>query len=189
MRAIGYRRLIVVILLLLGLIELLGGTVGTRVDQRGLVDIARFEIYKTQLDIIVNHAWFGIGLGGFESYFPSQRPMSIGSAGIIDRGHSTPLEIAVEMGLPVTALLGVLALIFLTLLAVAAVRTRRSDIIASLCVALLGLLHSCVDFSLQIPGYAVTYAALVATGLAHIGAARGRAQALPVEVTGKREAG
>jgi hypothetical protein len=189
MRAIGYRRLIVVILLLLGLIELLGGTVGTRVDQRGLVDIARFEIYKTQFDIILNHAWFGIGLGGFESYFPSQRPVSIGSAGIIDRGHSTPLEIAVEMGLPVTALLGVLALIFLTLLAVAAVRTRRSDIIASLCVALLGLLHSCVDFSLQIPGYAVTYAALVATGLAHIGAARGRAQAPPAEATGKREAG
>ena len=102
----------------------------------------------------------GIGLGGFEAYFPSQRPASIGSAGIFDRGHSTPLEIAVELGLPVTVLLGALVLVFLTMLAVTAMRTRRRDVIASLCVALLGLLHSCVDFSLQIPGYAVTYAAL-----------------------------
>ena len=184
-RAIGVRRLIVAGLLLLALIELWGGVVGTRVDQRGLVDTARFEVYKTQIDMIANHPWFGIGLGGFESYFPSQRPASIGSAGIIDRGHSTPLEIAAEMGLPVTALLGALVLTFLTLLAVAAVRTRRRDVIASLCVALLGLLHSCVDFSLQIPGYAVTYAALTATGLVHVGARRRqRAQALPALTPG-----
>ena len=54
-RAMGVRGLIVAAVLSMGLIELWGGVVGTRIDQRGLVDIARFEVYKTQIGMIANH--------------------------------------------------------------------------------------------------------------------------------------
>ena len=48
-----------------------------------------------------------------------------------------------------------------------ALRRRRDGIVplAALAVALIGLLHSMVDFSLQIPGYAIVAFAVVGVGL------------------------
>ena len=49
------------------------------------------------------------------------------------------------------------------------VRSRRRDLIvpvSALSVALLAVLHSLVDFSLQIPGYSIPALALVGAGLA-----------------------
>ncbi|UFX43065.1 hypothetical protein HAP47_0028075 [Bradyrhizobium sp. 41S5] len=48
------------------------------------------------------------------------------------------------------------------------VRTRRRDVIvplAALCASAAGALHSMIDFSLQITGYAVVIAALLGAGL------------------------
>jgi len=48
------------------------------------------------------------------------------------------------------------------------VRTRRRDMIvplAALCASAAGALHSMIDFSLQITGYAVVIAALLGAGL------------------------
>ncbi|WP_244978717.1 hypothetical protein [Bradyrhizobium pachyrhizi] len=48
------------------------------------------------------------------------------------------------------------------------VRTRRRDVIvplAALCASAAGALHSLIDFSLQITGYAVVIAALLGAGL------------------------
>jgi hypothetical protein len=49
------------------------------------------------------------------------------------------------------------------------VRIRRRDLIVpvgALAVAIIGLTHSVIDFSLQIPGYAIIVFALVGAGLA-----------------------
>jgi hypothetical protein len=46
--------------------------------------------------------------------------------------------------------------------------TRRRDVIipiAAFAVALLALLHSLIDFTLQIPGYAIVAFALIGAGL------------------------
>ena len=46
---------------------------------------------------------------------------------------------------------------------------RRRDLsvpVAALCSAILAVLHSLIDFSLQIPGYAIVVFAIVGAGLA-----------------------
>lgn len=168
-RRAGWWRGAMVAVAFVVLIEIWGGGVAGRIEQRGLADAGRFETYRLSLDIIADYPVLGIGLGAFESFFPSRRSAVLGSAGIWDRAHSTPLEIAVEMGVPVTALLTVVLGAGLFALARASFRSRRRNVVIGFCVGLLGILHSSVDFSLQIPGYAVTFAALTAAGLASIG--------------------
>lgn len=168
LRRAGWLRVGVALLLGLGLIEVWGGGVAARIDQRGLADVGRMSVYRTSFDIIADHPIFGIGLGAFESYFPMRRPPELGSAGIWDRAHSTPLEIAVEMGLPAAAILAGVFLLGLAALTRSAIGNRRRAVICGLTVGILGIAHSCVDFSLQIPGYAVVFAALTAAGLASL---------------------
>jgi len=170
-RALGWRRLMFGLLGLILVMEIWGGAVASRLAQRGLADSGRADVYRASIEIINEHPVFGIGLGAFEAYFPSRRPASLGNAGIWDRAHSTPLEIAVEMGAPTAMLVILLFAWLLALLALASWRNRRRDTIIGLSVGMLGALHSCFDFSLQIPGYAVVYAALTGAGLARL---RGR---------------
>lgn len=153
---------------LLVLIEIWGGGVAARIDQRGLADQGRLQVYSRVADIVADYPVFGIGLGAFEAFFPSRRPAELGSAGIWVRAHSTPLEMAVEMGLPAAGLVFAVFAGALVALGRSSLTGRRSSVIAAFCVGLLGLLHSSIDFSLQIPGYAVTFAALMAAGLARL---------------------
>jgi hypothetical protein len=88
--------------------------------------------------------------------------------GVWDIAHSTPLEIAAELGLPFAA-----AIVFAWLVALAVlvhgIRIRRRDLVLPLSafsIALIALIHSTVDFSLQIPGYAIVVFAVVGAGLA-----------------------
>ena len=84
-----------------------------------------------------------------------------------DLAHSTPLELAADLGIPLAAAIGLGWILILALLIRAARRRRREGIVplAALSVALIGLLHSMVDFSLQIPGYAIVAFAVVGAGL------------------------
>jgi len=151
------------------LVEVWGSGVAARIERRGLADAGRLQVYERSLDIVADYPVLGIGLGAFESVFPSRRPAGLGAAGIWDRAHSTPLEMAVEMGLPMAVLVATAVMVALAALARASQRSRRRAVIIGFCVGLLGVLHSCVDFSLQIPGYAVTFAALTGAGLASLG--------------------
>lgn len=147
-------------------VEMLGGSVARRVQMMGLDDQNRFEVYRASLDLIAQHPWLGIGLGNFAAVFPSVRPSTILIAGFWDRAHSTPLEIAIEMGLPFAGLAGLLWLWLGGKLIAGSLRRRDPLVIAGCAVGLLGTLHSLVDFSLQIPGYAVLFAAATGLGLA-----------------------
>jgi O-antigen ligase len=128
----------------------------------------RLEIYRSTLRMIADHPWFGTGLGTFEWSFPSYRKVNVSVWGVWDRAHSTPLELASDLGLPLTGLIVVAWLVVLAPL-VWGVRIRHRDLIVpvgALAVAVLGLAHSMVDFSLQIPGYSIPVFALVGAGLA-----------------------
>ena len=88
--------------------------------------------------------------------------------GVWDRAHSTPLELASDLGLPLAVLIVIAWLIVLGML-IRGVCTRRRDLImpvGALAVAILSLAHSIIDFSLQIPGYAIVVFSLVGAGLA-----------------------
>lgn len=150
------------------LLQLIGGAVAGRIQTYGLVDELRLASYRASLAIIREHPLFGIGLGNFEAAFSAYRLPELGSFGIWDRAHSTPLELAVELGLPVTILIVVTGLWYVYLLLRGSLRRRRDRYIPIIgaSVAMLGLVHSSIDFSLQIPGYGVFFAAITGCGLA-----------------------
>ena len=150
------------------LFQLVGGAVAGRILTYGLVDEQRFTMYRTVLTMIEEHPLLGIGYGNFESAFPAYRPTSLGSLGVWDRAHSTPLELAVELGLPSACLIIVTCLWYLYHLLNGSLHRRRDRYIPIIgaSVATLGFLHTSIDFSLQIPGFGVFFAAITGCGLA-----------------------
>jgi O-antigen ligase len=149
-------------------LQTLGGNVSGRFEVQGLSDEGRLETYRSTLRMIADHPWFGTGLGTFAWSFPAYRSANISISGIWDLAHSTPLELASDLGLPLTGLI-VLAWLIVLVVLVRGVRCRRRDLIVpvgALAVAILGLSHSAIDFSLQIPGYSIIVFALVGAGLA-----------------------
>jgi len=155
-------------LVVLLLLQVLGGKVSGRFDMQGLSDEGRIETYRSTLRMIADHPWFGTGLGTFMWSLPAYRSANISMWGVWDRAHSTPLELASDLGLPLAGLV-VLAWVLVLGLLIRGVRTRRRDLlipVGALTVAILSLAHSVIDFSLQIPGYAIVVFSLVGAGLA-----------------------
>jgi len=86
-----------------------------------------------------------------------------------DYAHSTILEIAVEMGIPIAATVVIATLASLFVLARAAVKSEgrsRRPLAAITGIAVLSYLHALIDFSLQIPGYLIPFGILLGCGLA-----------------------
>ena len=135
----------------------------------------RVDTYATTLEMIAERPLQGWGIGTFPHVFPSYRDGPV--RGIWDRAHSTPLEWAMEGGIP-------FALVLLAILAGLGVRCAlifgearlpyRGTVLrerglalrplAGLLVLSLGLAHSCVDFSLDITGYLAPYAFVIGLG-------------------------
>ncbi|MET4802888.1 O-antigen ligase family protein [Bradyrhizobium sp. LB11.1] len=156
------------ILAALVLLELLGGRVTSRFDSQGLIDNGRLEGWKSSLLIIAHNPWFGTGMGTFQSAFPPFRSPDISIRGTWNAAHSTPLEVALEAGIPMALLLAAGWAIMIVVLARGVFSRKRDAYIplAAVGIALLALLHSCVDFTLQIPGYSIPFFALFGAGLA-----------------------
>ncbi|WP_082070023.1 O-antigen ligase family protein [Bradyrhizobium sp. LTSP885] len=152
----------------IGLLQLLGSRVSSRFDSQGLVDEGRLEAWQSTLRIIADRPWFGTGMGTFQWAFPPYRSPNISIRGVWDRAHSTPLELASEVGLPLALLIALAWVIMLALLAKGISRRRRSVIVplAAAATATLALIHSCLDFTLQIPGYSIPFFVLFGAGLA-----------------------
>jgi len=149
-----------------------------RIGSQGLFDDGRWSVYGFCVEAIRQRPLLGAGFGTFEDLFPSLRADSFYSWGVWDYAHSTILEIAVEMGIPVAAMVVIAALASLFILARAALRSEsrsRRPLAAITGIAVLSYLHSMIDFSLQIPGYLVLFGILLGCGLA-------KASAVPAAV-------
>jgi O-antigen ligase len=145
-----------------------------RIGSQGMFDDARWSVYGFCVEAIRQRPFLGAGVGTFEDLFPSLRADNFSSAGVWDYAHSTILEIAVEMGIPVAAMVVLAALASLFILARAAINSKgrsRRSLAAIAGVAVLSYLHSMIDFSLQIPGYFVLFGILLGCGLARASAA------------------
>ncbi len=149
------------------LLEILGGNVSSRIDLQGLSDAGRLSAYRSTLKIIADNPWFGTGLGTFAEAFPAYRSSDISMWGRWDIGHSTPLELASEVGLPLTLVVTVAWIVALVVLSLSLLRPRRpmTVLLAAFSVSGIGLLHSFFDFSLQIAGYSIVVFALLGLGL------------------------
>jgi len=141
-----------------------------RIGSQGLFDDARWDIYGLCVEAIRQRPLLGSGAGTFADLIPSLRASEFGSwGGVWDYAHSTVLEIAVEMGIPIAAMVVIAAAASFIILAKAALRSKdrgRSSLSAITGIVVLSYLHSMIDFSLQIPGYMIFFAMLLGCGLA-----------------------
>jgi O-antigen ligase len=161
-------RLVVLSVVALVIVGALLGRTG-RIGSQGLFDDGRWSVYGFCLEAIRQRPILGAGVGSFADLFPSLRADDFYSWGVWESAHSTILEIAVEMGLPVAALIVIAALASLFILARAAIKSKgrsRRPLAAITGIMLLSYLHSTIDFSLQIPGYLVLFGVLLGCGLA-----------------------
>jgi O-antigen ligase len=175
-RQLGARGLLlgfpaIAIAAVLVMFQIFGSRVNQRFDSEGLFDSGRWNAYLSSINIIKDHPWLGTGLGTFRWTFPAYRSGEISMIGIWEHAHSTTLELAVEMGIPFTMLVVVLVFVILW----RGILTRKRDEIlplAAFWAAILGVLHSQVDFSLQVPGFSIVVFALVGMGLAQSASSR-----------------
>jgi O-antigen ligase len=141
-----------------------------RIASQGLIDNNRLSVYGSSIRAISERPLLGAGVGTFPDMFPSFRNSDLWTWGVWDYAHSTLLEIAFEMGLPIAAIIVVatLASVFILMRAAATTpdRADRRMLAAVAGIAILSYLHSMIDFSLQIPGYFVVFGILLGCGLA-----------------------
>ena len=140
-----------------------------RIGSHGLFDDARFTVYGFCVEAIRQRPLLGAGIGTFGDLFPSLRASDFYNWGVWDYAHSTILEIAVEMGIPVAAMVVIAALASVLVLTRGVVKSKgrsRRSLAAITGIAVLGYLHSMIDFSLQIPGYLILFSILLGCGLA-----------------------
>jgi O-antigen ligase len=116
--------------------------------------------------MISSAPFLGLGLGTFQDAYPMYATQVFPY--IMDKAHNDYLEFAAGLGLP-AAICWWAALLWLAGKFLRAVFTRKKDRIYPLLgvgATVLVAVHSLVDFSLQMPAVAVTYAALLGLALA-----------------------
>lgn len=160
------------------LVQVMGAGVNARFAAQGLADEGRLAVYRSALRMIADHPWLGTGQGTFAYAFPAYRNPSVSMWGVWDMAHNSLLQIATDMGLPLAGLVVIAwGVVFVTL--IRGVQIRRKGVllpVAALGFATIAVLHSFIDFSLQIPGYAIVALSLIGTGLAQSFARHGNHQ-------------
>lgn len=126
----------------------------------------RLRLWGLTLELIEQRPWTGYGLGGFASAFAMIRPPDV--ALLWTEAHNTYLELAVDLGMPAAAML-IAAVLWLFGMCVAGVMLRRRDAgfpaLGVAATVLVGF-HALFDFSLQIPGLTVVWAAVLGVAVA-----------------------
>lgn len=146
-----------------------GGELAGRIE-RGAADVesSRGALFGPAIAAIKERPLTGYGGGSFQGVFEAVNDGTLYRQGyFIDKAHNTYLELALEAGIPAmlamsAAILALAMLCVLALLRRRAVRFALAGLAASLMVAI----HALVDFSLQMPAVAVTYAAILGVAAA-----------------------
>ena len=137
-----------------------------RVRDQGASDDARTALAAASIEAIQAAPLLGHGFGAFQRYYPLFGDGSV--QGDIDEAHNDVLETLADLGL-VAGLAYLAAPMLLAGMCFAGCLRRRRDSLfpavgfaASIAVGA----HAFVDFSLQVPAVAVTYAAILGLGVA-----------------------
>lgn len=119
--------------------------------------IFRLNTYIITLNMILERPFIGFGLGSFEYVFQYYRDSSIHLEGYWDKTHSTFLEIASEIGIPATVFM-ILGYGYLYFSIVCSYLKNKSRLILLyLLIMAIIVLHSLIDFSLQMPAIAILF--------------------------------
>lgn len=150
---------------LLGALEVAGDASSQVPGALAPHELRRFDVYERVGQALADAPVTGTGLGTFPDAF---RWYQGRVAGYWDYAHNTYLEAAMELGVPV-ALCLLAAVGGAVLICARGLRHRhRGRLYPALAVAAAVLLgsHALIDFSVQIPAVAVTFAALLGIGCA-----------------------
>lgn len=153
----------VVILVLLVLLQILGERTLLRAETQGLED-SRYCVMPGMIAAIANHFPWGAGLASFEDVFPGYRDPACGLYGVWNRAHNLYIEGVFTFGAMFIVLVGA-ALLLLGRFFLIGLRRRRGLRFGpeiGLSALVLVALHSAFDFSLQISGMSVIFAAMLA---------------------------
>lgn len=140
--------------------------VAKRLEETRLERETRDEVDAYSLKLIQEHKIFGTGLGSFATAFMPYREQDV--VLYYDYAHNDYLQFAAETGLIGVALLGVAVLISL-ISALVAQAKRHDPLLRGLSFsAIMGgvalMIHSTVDYNLQIPANATTFMVILAFG-------------------------
>ncbi len=157
-----------VALFAVGLLALSSGGALDRLGQTVLAESERPAVYVLVLKGIAQRPLLGVGYGAFEAAFPLIRDETIRGDLVYDKAHNSYLEFAFEAGLP--AFLAMMAVLGALVWRVArGARNRRRDRVFP-CIGIgasaLVASHALVDFSIQIPAVAMTFALLLGVAVA-----------------------
>jgi len=153
-----------------GVLERSGDKLIERIDAMSPDNEVRWIVFDILSKANAENRWLGVGYGSFERSFRLYRDETI--LGYYDKAHNTYLENIFELGLLQASALFI-AIFLVALICLRGVWVRRRHWIypaIGFSASLLVGAHALVDFSLQIPAVAFTYALMM-------GAAVG--QALP----------
>lgn len=156
----------------LGLAMLLFVFAGSEAMQRfgstSLESTNRDEIYAMMFRAIGASPRVGYGLGSFPGVAGLFRDTDLEGDFVFDYGHNVYLELAMELGVAGAALFFAIIAIIAVVCWAGAFRRRRDAVYPTIGVAatVVVVIHSLVDFSLQIPGVAVTYTAIIGVAFA-----------------------
>jgi O-antigen ligase len=148
--------------LFFGIVWLAGEETLGRFTDGDVQTLNRLAYYRATWDAIQDRALLGTGYGTYADAFAAYNHPGTGTY-FLDKAHNTYLQLIMELGWPAAAALyaGLGLLVFRCLEGQSAV---YAAVLAS-CSALVAV-HSLVDFSLEMPANAATYALLLGVGCA-----------------------
>lgn len=135
-----------------------GGQVAERIARTELENEGRPLVYEIVRRQIAERPWLGTGYGTFEEAFRLVQTEQV--KGHWDKAHNTYLENALELGIPAALALALSALAIFLRCVLGVFRRRRDAVYPAIGIGATTLVacHSMVDFGLQIPAIAVTFA-------------------------------
>ena len=125
----------------------------------------RLDIWLAALHALRESPWLGWGLGNFADIYTVLQPPALTLAN--DLAHSTPLEMLVELGVPGGIVVFAIVLLPLAACLRGAFRAQRGLrylSVAAFAMPVVPILHSFIDFSLQMPAIEFAVSALLAIG-------------------------
>lgn len=155
-----------------------GELIGTRLATSSAENTteARFATAAITMRAIAARPILGYGYGTFTSVFPRFRDDTLPLSGRWKEAHNSYLEALLGLGIPM-ALVLFLGVAWIVGTCARGVATRRRDRLAPMVAVAASLvvgLHALVDFSIQIQGVALGFAALLGAGYAQSWSSRER---------------
>ena len=151
----------------IGFFALFAGRSTYRMAEEG-GDAGRWCAYGSTIDAIRDNWLLGTGFGAFQDVFPVYRDSDCtGIFGVWERAHDVFLEGYLGLGAAFALALAIGYVVLIAAFVRGLARRRRYRFVPAmgLCALALVSLHSIVDFSLQIPGFAVYFAAVMAAAV------------------------